>query len=243
MHFENFYEDIGQFDASILAEIKQQILELNLADPELTRPEYCFKNSGLLILPMNYGQVMDMDARYYPYVEPLIELIQATGHYSLRDTRPYRVEISIIQPGTQVTWHNDQHMSHKFSERIHIPIITNDSVEFMSKWFTEPTPYKFKMRMGHIYRYNNRVMHTVKNPADQLRCHVIVDFIHNPVFDYFMDNDLMDQLTSNQPVTPRDEIYYMINRNLPGVEAGELTAEDIRQLRAVANYYREHYKP
>ena len=238
MWFENFYEDIGSFDTSILDNFSKQIRGLDLEHPDYLRPEYCFKDSGLLILPMNYAQVMD--ARYYALCEPLIRLIQSTGHHCLTNTRPYRIEISIIQPGTRVTWHNDQHVCHKFSERIHIPIITNPLVEFASKWYVEHTPYKFKMLPGHIYRYNNRVMHTVKNPADLLRCHLIVDFIHENIFNYFIDNDMMYKLSNNQPVTQGDEIYYMVNRDLKGVTPSMLDEDDIKQLRAVSAYYMEH---
>lgn len=104
----------------------------------------------------------------------------------------------------------------------------------------EHTPYKFKMLPGHIYRYNNRVMHTVKNPADLLRCHLIVDFIHENIFNYFIDNDMMYKLSNNQPVTQGDEIYYMVNRDLKGVTPSMLDEDDIKQLRAVSTYYMEH---
>jgi hypothetical protein len=234
MYFENFYEEIGQFDESILTDFKQNLFNVDLSDPLLNRPEYCFRDGGRLILPMNFAEVMNEE--YYPYVEPLIQMIQATGHPCLSNTVPYRVEISIIRPGKGVLWHQDQHVCHKFSERIHVPIITNDSVEFMSKWFLEDRAYKFKMQPGHIYRYNNRVTHTVKNPSDQFRCHVIVDFIHKNVLDYFL-NTGAERLTSNVTVTPVDEIYYMVNHQPRGVEVAELTADDQEQLDTMKDYY------
>jgi hypothetical protein len=234
MYFENFYEDIGQFDESILAEFQQRLFGLDLRDPLLNRPEYCFRDGGRLILPMNFAEIMNEE--YYPYVEPLIRMIQATEHHCLRNTTPYRVEISIIQAGKQILWHQDQHVCHKFAERIHIPIITNESVDFLAKWFLEEQAYKFKMAPGHIYRYNNRVSHAVRNPSNQFRCHVMVDFIHTGILNYFMNQGL-ERLTSNVMVTPRDEIYYLVNRNMRGVEPAELTQDDRDQIADMKNYY------
>lgn len=234
MYFENFYEDIGQFDDGILTDFKKNLFNVDLSDPLLNRPEYCFRDGGRLILPMNFAEVMNEE--YYPFVEPLIKMIQETGHPCLRNTVPYRVEISIIKPGKGVLWHQDQHRCHKFSERIHVPIITNDSVEFLSKWFLDEKVYKFKMKPGHIYRYNNRVSHTVKNPSEQFRCHVIVDFIHKGVLDYFMERG-SELLTGNVTVTPADEIFYIINQNPIGVELAELTEDDKSQLETLKDYY------
>lgn len=241
MYFENFYEDIGTFDESVLTEFKQNVFAMDLTSPALTRPEYCFKDGGKLVLPMHYAQVLDRE--YYNLSKPLIKMIQATNHPSLANTHPFRIEISIIEPGKTVKWHHDQHLFHKFTERVHIPIITNDSVEFVSKWFTENVPYKFKMLPGHMYRFNNRVPHTVKNPDNHFRCHIMVDFIHEGVLKYFMNNDIMEKFSTNVTVTPVDEIYYLVNHQPRAVERTEFTPDDIQQLEAIKNYYLYHQTP
>lgn len=234
MYFNNFVEDIGEFDVAILSELKSCLFDIDLTNPLFNRPEYCFRNGGRLILPMNFAEVINEE--YYPYVAPLVELIQNTNHYSLRNTIPYRVEISIIQPGSNVLWHQDQHRCHKFSERIHIPVVTNDSVEFVSKWYLDDCGYKFSMKPGHIYRYNNRVPHTVKNPHDHFRCHVVVDFIHKGIFEFLLSRG-SELLTGNVVVTPADEIFYQIVPNPTGVERVELTQDDLAQLENIKNYY------
>lgn len=240
MYFENFHEDIGTFDESILDNLKQVLFNIDLSNPLLTRPEYCFKDGGKLILPLHFGRVTDEE--YFPLVKPLIKLIQSTRHPCLANTMPFRVEISIIEPNKTVKWHMDQHVYHKFSERIHIPVITNSQVEFVSKWFTDDTPYKFTMTPGHMYRYNNRVLHTVKNPANVFRCHIMVDFIHRGVFDYFMSKNIED-LGNNVTVTPADEIYFLVNRNIIGAEPTTYTADDLEELEAVKNYYLLQHAP
>jgi hypothetical protein len=234
MYFENFYEDMGTFDESVLAEFKQNLFNVDLSDPALTRTEYCFKDGGKLILPMHFAQIRNSE--YFAFVKPLIEIMQATNHACLKNSVPFRVEISIIEPGKSVKWHHDQHMFHKFSERIHIPIITNDSVEFVSKWFTDDHAYMYKMLPGHIYRFNNRVPHTVKNPHDHFRCHIMVDFIHKGVLEYFLTNNIIEKLAANVVVTPADEIYYLANYQPRAVERKEFTRDDIIQFKQMGKY-------
>jgi len=234
MFFEQFYEDLGAFDDSIIEEFKQRLFDVDLTDPKLTRPEYCFRDGGKLILPLHFAQVRNEE--YYKFVEPLIKLAQGLGHKCLEDTVPFRIEISIIEPGKNVLWHHDQHTFHKFSERLHFPIITNDEVEFIGKWFLDRQAYKFKMKPGRIYRFNNRSMHSVKNPAGNFRCHVMIDFIHKNILNYFLHNGNIEKLAGTVTVTPADEIYYFINNNMKDVEPVELTEDDIQQLKTLKNY-------
>jgi hypothetical protein len=234
MFFEQFYEDLGAFDDNIIEEFKQRLFDVDLSDPKLTRPEYCFRDGGKLILPLHFAQVRNEE--YYKFVEPLIKLAQGLGHKCLEDTVPFRIEISIIEPGKNVLWHHDQHTFHKFSERLHFPIITNDEVEFIGKWFLDKQAYKFKMKPGRIYRFNNRSMHSVKNPAGNFRCHVMIDFIHKNILNYFLHSGNIEKLAGTVTVTPADEIYYFINNNMQGVEPVELTEDDIQQLKTLKNY-------
>jgi hypothetical protein len=127
-------------------------------------------------------------------------------------------------------------MFHKYSERIHFPIITNPEVEFMGKWFLENQAYSFKMYPGKIYRYNNRCMHTVKNPHNHFRCHVMIDFIHGRVLRNMVERGVIQNLKNTVTVTPADEIYYYVNTRPTGASPVALTDTDIEQLKSLKNY-------
>lgn len=234
MFFENFHEEIGKFDVNIIDDFKKKLFNVDLSDPKLNRPEYCFKDGGKLIVPLHYTQVRNEE--FYQYVEPLIKVAQGLNHHCLRNTRPFRVEISIIEPEKNVLWHHDQHLVHKFSERIHFPIITNDDVDFFGKWYLDKQIYKYKMSPGTIYRFNNRVMHKVNNPNKNFRCHVMVDFIHEGVWKYFLNSGNVEKLTSISQISPADEIYYFVNANAKGVTSVQATDDDINQLKNLKNY-------
>lgn len=234
MFFENFHEEIGTFDSSIIEDFKKKLFNIDLSDPALARQEYCFKDGGKLILPLHFAVVRNQE--YFDYVKPLIELAQQTQHPCLNNTHPFRIEISILEPGKSVLWHHDQHIFHKFSERIHFPIVTSDNVEFLAKWFTDKKAYKFKMEPGKIYRFNNRSLHSVKNNNDVFRCHVMIDFIHKNVLHYFMKENKVENLKNNVTITPADELWYFINQNPKKCVEAQLSDDDIEQLKNLARY-------
>lgn len=76
---------------------------------------------------------------------------------------------SIIHP------HSDIGLIFRFSHRIHIPIITNENVDF----FVDDK--KFNLKTNNVYEINNSKIHSVlnRNQNSFERIHLIVDFIEN----------------------------------------------------------------
>jgi hypothetical protein len=236
MFFENFHDKIGEFDQSLIEDFKQKLVGINLDDPSIARTEFCFRDGGKLILPLNYGEVVDDE--YYPFVEPLIKHAQSLNHFSLKNTIPLRIEISIMQPHKNILWHYDFHPHHKFSERIHFPIITDDKVDFYSKWFSDDKKYKFKMHPGSVYRINNRVLHSVKNNSDNFRCHVMIDFIKKDVWNWVLNNNFKEQFKiASASVKTKDDIFYYINPNTKDTIQEELSPTDLAQLDTLKKAY------
>lgn len=235
MFFEKFHDPIGEFDQSLIENFKQKLFGIDLDDPSIARTEFCFRDGGKLILPLNYAKVVDDE--YYAYVEPLIKYAQDLNHFSLKNTVPLRIEISIMQPRKNILWHHDFHPHHKFSERIHFPIVTNDDVTFYSKWHSDDKKYKFKMKAGNIYRINNRVPHSVINDSDTFRCHVMIDFIKKDVWNWVLANNYIDQFQiASAMVKTKDDIFYYINPNPKDTIQEELTSTDVEQLKILKNY-------
>jgi hypothetical protein len=236
MFFENFHESIGTFDDSLISKFKEDLFDLDLDDPKLSRTEYCFRDGGKLILPLNYTKVIDQ--KYYEFVDPLIKHAQSLNHYSLKNTVPLRIEISIMQPHKSILWHHDFHPHHKFSERVHFPIVTDDNVDFYGKWFSDDCKYKFKMYPNTVYRLNNRVLHSVKNNGDRFRCHVMIDFIKKDVWNWVLNNDYLEKFKiANSMVKTSEDIFYYINPNTIHTTREALDEEDLRQLESLKKVY------
>lgn len=236
MFFENFHDKIGEFDQSLIEDFKQKLFGVDLDDPSIARTEFCFRDGGKLILPLNYTKVINEE--YYAYVEPLIRHAQGLNHFSLKNTIPLRIEISIMQPRKNILWHHDFHPHHKYSERIHFPIVTNDNVTFYSKWFSDDKKYSFQMKPGNVYRINNRVPHSVVNNSDTFRCHVMIDFIKKDVWDWVLNNNFIEQFKiASSLVTTKDDIFYYINTNTKDTVQEELNSSDLEQLKALRKAY------
>lgn len=82
-----------------------------------------------------------------------------------------RVILVKLQSNSEISQHVDNGYSLCRSHRIHLPIITNNKVEFtidgVTKIFLE----------GELCEINNRGVHSVKNISDEERVHVILDFV------------------------------------------------------------------
>jgi hypothetical protein len=85
-------------------------------------------------------------------------------------------EIATLPPDTLIKLHYDGKWSHKFSKRIHIPIMTNDKCD--NTWLN----IRLKMEPGKVYEINNRVLHGARNKGETNRTHLIIDFMEPEVF-------------------------------------------------------------
>lgn len=227
MFFENFYEDLGALPTDLTRPLASELFGVDLEDPSLSRPEYCFKDGGKLILPFHLAAVRDQ--HFFSFIQPLIDYTRELDPPCVRDCVPFRVEISILQPRKSVLWHHDQHLFHKFAERLHYPIVTTDKVTFLAKWFTDDSIYEFKMLPERIYRFNNRTPHSVDNEADTFRCHVMIDWVKSNVLEYFQKKNTVIEMTKNVAVTPADEIFYYVNRNPKDVKLRNVLSPEMKK--------------
>ena len=82
---------------------------------------------------------------------------------------------SIIKP------HCDLGLYFLFSHRIHIPIITNENIDF----FIEDK--KFNLKCNSVYEVNNYKTHSVINKNENFeRIHLIIDFIEKKYISFTM---------------------------------------------------------
>lgn len=65
--------------------------------------------------------------------------------------------------------------------RIHIPIVTNEKVEFTS-WDLDDVPHVVNMRVGEVWYLDTRKPHRAINGGDSARVHLVVDVIVTPRF-------------------------------------------------------------
>jgi hypothetical protein len=82
-----------------------------------------------------------------------------------------RCEIIKLLPNSEVLKHTDGGALLHYSRRVHIPILTNKKITFTVMNNT------VHMEKGRWYEINNQMPHSVSNPTDQERIHIIIDIL------------------------------------------------------------------
>lgn len=82
-----------------------------------------------------------------------------------------RANLVRLNPGGEITAHQDMNFSLAHSHRVHIPVVTNDDVFFTVGNQT------INLKEGDIVEINNRRMHSVRNDGDDGRVHLILDWV------------------------------------------------------------------
>ena len=89
------------------------------------------------------------------------------------DGKIMRVEFIKMMSNTSIRKHVDGGSFLNFARRCHIPIITNEEILFTVKDNT------INMKEGVCYEINNVLPHSVSNPTNLNRVHLIIDILPN----------------------------------------------------------------
>ena len=94
-----------------------------------------------------------------------------------------RCEVIKLNANSEVYKHTDGGALLHYSRRIHIPIITSEKITF--------TVYNntIHMKKSNAYEINNQLPHSVNNPTDIDRVHIIIDVLPDDMKNYLKIND------------------------------------------------------
>ena len=107
-------------------------------------------------------------------------------------------EISHCPPGEQQGFHIDPRVFHRFSRRVHVPLITNleSSLKVLYK--------KQHLAQGEIWTFNNLSPHASENLGNTSRVHIVVDIMEQEIFNKIVSKYPVSYLyheTSKQNIT------------------------------------------
>ena len=121
----------------------------------------------------------------------------------------YNMSIALMKPSGFIDWHYDMHARSMVCERLHIPMRTHLSCLFYAKNFNSEDCFVYRMEEGHVYRFNNRVPHAVKNDSSINRVHLVLDYVDVEVAEFLLENRLMDSWRQLilAPIRPIDRVH------------------------------------
>ncbi len=189
MYFNGQFKQLGTCDVTELKTLVNT-LTTNQWQEHNERQKIYKVHSDTQTIPL----IFDADFRHrFPTTHPQLELFQQQllpmmkiiADYfkkqiiNIRGLRPnpvdngYFVRIILVKLSGNgvINEHADNGSSLSRAHRIHLPIITNDKVEFTVGDATK------SLKEGEIWEINNRHTHSVKNSSEQSRVHIILDFV------------------------------------------------------------------
>lgn len=87
--------------------------------------------------------------------------------------RIFRVMVANLQTGRELDWHIDGFEFHFQCWRYHIPLLTNEQCQLEVR--TDTGIQTFDMSVGHMFTFNNNIVHRTYNHGTQDRINLIVD--------------------------------------------------------------------
>ena len=138
--------------------------------------------------------------RYFEFEDELRPVIDHIAKYYQDNGFVIRAMLARLSAGGKIPEHTDAGYSLMNCHRIHIPLITNNSVEF------SVGGEKRRMRVGELWEINNATTHAVVNAGSEDRVHLIVDWIPNTQFRSRQDVLATDQLEGNDDKAANEEM-------------------------------------
>lgn len=116
---------------------------------------------------------VETTAHYAPF-EPLLQPILQQIHRAYGYQKPIirKAMFAKLKAGGQIPDHCDGAVALRMVHRIHIPIITNESVHFFIN------DIDHQMMVGEIVEIDNTRFHSVRNDSNVDRIHLIIDYYH-----------------------------------------------------------------
>ena len=84
-----------------------------------------------------------------------------------------RVRLSKLEPGHNILWHDDPDLDNNRLARLHIPVITNDKVEF------QLSHEDMRWKTGELWYADFSFPHRVYNGGSEARIHLMIDLVVN----------------------------------------------------------------
>jgi hypothetical protein len=131
--------------------------------------------------------------RFQDVLDPLVE--QVLARLGKPGGMVTRLALVRLKPGVRIEPHIDAHDMAARAHRLHVSLSNSPSVVY------KIGGRKLVMQLGHVYDFNNRVRHSVRNEGRSARTNLFVDYYPSPGI--AIANPLHDLPPLFAPATPR----------------------------------------
>ena len=176
---------IKDLDPAVFDNVKTSILNFyDVTDPKYSTKEWVFQDTRRIVSNSKYNPLetqlftdLDFDNSLSNICSPIIEQIQ----YTLPEYIPVITQLATILPSQKLQWHIDVFLYQQFTNKLHIPIITNPGAFF--DVFLNEQVTRVNMTSGSVWNINNLALHRSVNTGEHYRTHLIIDFMEKNTID------------------------------------------------------------
>ena len=176
-------------------------------------------------------ETFPLHADFETVVEPIVDYIR---RYYNDNGFVVRMLLAKLRAGGKIPAHTDAGYSLLNCHRVHIPVITSDSVDFTVGDET------ITMSTGEAWEINNGEQHHVHNRGHEDRVHLIIDWMPNPTAQPVAEVLVGQDTTGETRDAERDEaLQSMLQRGYQLFQAGQFTQAE-SQFRQVLHAHPDH---
>jgi Aspartyl/Asparaginyl beta-hydroxylase len=170
---------IKDLDPNTFHTFKTSILDsYDLTDPKYSTKEWVFLDTRRIVAANKYHPLknqlfteLDFDQKLSKICTPIVEHIQQ----QLIGYVPVVTQLATLLPQQKLQWHIDVFLYQQFTNKIHIPIVSNPNSFFDVFWDNNVS--RVNMPETSVWNINNLALHRSINLGTQFRTHLIIDFI------------------------------------------------------------------
>lgn len=175
--FNGFVECAGTIPHELIESLCNKATAFDWTQAEKHCTDYMFREISTLI-----RRNKDYRFPFYDVFEPEIDAIRAHIWSCkipyLQQRRVVITSLATLKPWSSLTKHTDGRLYHSIGERIHVPVVHGEGVEYA--FFDEyGVKHTHEVEVGNFYRFNDKVPHSVTNNSDNIRINLIMDYIPN----------------------------------------------------------------
>jgi hypothetical protein len=181
---------VYQLPESVLTDFTEKVQSVyDLTDDKYSTKEQVFYDTRRIVAKSKYNKettqfysTMDFDDELTVLAKPIAEEINKF----LPDYVPALCQLATILPGQQLKWHIDVFLYQQFTNKLHIPISTNED-SFFDVFVDDDCVDRVNMKVGSIYNINNLALHRSINKGTTPRTHLIIDVIKKDTVEKLLD--------------------------------------------------------
>lgn len=182
---------IADLPEDILNAFRNSILsEYDLEHEQYATTEKAFYNSRRIVAHNKFNKLSSQvytNAKFDNTLEKLCEPIINEIRKILPNSVPVLIQLATLLKKQNLQWHVDAVIYHQFTNKIHIPIISNDACFFETLNAVEKTVNCVNLCLGKLYNINNLDLHRSINQGDTSRTHLVIDFMPDHILKMLLD--------------------------------------------------------